>query len=382
MKITFLSPSLSREIGGIFEVERRLAQSLASLPDTTLEVMGVSDHATTADLPEWLPLVPHSFSSGGGPAGFRYSGSLERAILASDCDLLHLHSLWTHNSVIANKWAAQRRRPYVITAHGMLDEWAVRNSGWKKRITLGLYERKLLTRANCIHVFSQSELGSVRNFGLRNPVCVIPNGVDLPGKGSHGNPFPAGQKTLLYLGRLHPKKGLLNLIKAWVQVRTAPWVLAIAGWDQGEHEKELRELAAKSNGLSSIMFLGPQFGRDKLSCYEHCEGFVLPSFSEGLPMVVLEAWSHVKPVLMTKECNLPDGFAANAALRIEPNTESIAEGLKTFLALSDDERAAMGQRGFNLAKNQFAWPKIAEDLRSVYAWVLGRSEQPDCVVRN
>ena len=69
---------------------------------------------------------------------------------------------------------------------------------------------------------------------------------------------------------------------------------------------------------ASVVFLGPQFGAEKSECYRACDAFILPSLSEGLPMTVLEAWSYAKPVLMTAECNLPEGFAAGAAVRIGP----------------------------------------------------------------
>lgn len=380
MKIAFVCPSISRTLGGIFEIERKLAQSLVEIPETSIDVLGVEDEHTWADLPAWRPLQPQYFPSTGRPVSFRYSSSLERAILANDSNLLHMHALWTHNSVIVNKWVQRWKRPYLITANGMLDQWAVRNSGWKKRIALALYERKCLNRAACIQVNSQNEHDSVREFGLRNPICIIPNGVDLPERKEEApSPWadlPPGQKVLLYLGRLHPKKGLVNLLKAWNQAATPPdWTLAIAGWDQGGHETELKTLAS-----SSVIFLGPRFGKDKALCYQNCDAFILPSFSEGLPIVVLEAWSHARPVLMTPECNLPEGFSSNSALRVQPSVSSITEGLQKLFAMSDEERESMGARGLALAKKRFTWPQIAADIRSVYAWMLGAGPKPSCVV--
>ncbi len=96
-------------------------------------------------------------------------------------------------------------------------------------------------------------------------------------------------------------------------------------------------------------------------------------------MVVLEAWSYGKPVLMTPECNLPEGFSAHAALRIEPKMESIAEGLRQLFEMSDHERQAMGRRGIDLVQDRFTWPKIAAGMMSVYDWLLGRGPKPNCV---
>ena len=385
MKIAFLCPSLSRTSGGIFEIERKLALGLSQLPVTTLEVFGPQDEFTAADLPAWSPLQPVHFAYK-GPSSFRYSSQLQRAFMSADADLAHLHALWMYNSLVVSQWAQKRKRPYLITANGMLDPWAVRNSGWKKRVAFALYESKCLNNAACIQVNSQAELESVRAFGLRNPLCVIPNGIDLPDPEmteAQAAPWalqvPTGKRVLLYLGRLHPKKGLVNLISAWARVSPSQgWVLAIAGWDQVNHESELRKLAAVCEP-GQVVFLGPQFGLDKSVCYQSCDAFVLPSFSEGLPMTILESWSYGKPVIMTAACNLPQGFAQQAAIQIEPSIESIAQGLTALFALSDAERQIMGQRGFNLVKTQFSWPQIAAEMRSVYSWILGSGPQPACV---
>jgi poly(glycerol-phosphate) alpha-glucosyltransferase len=214
------------------------------------------------------------------------------------------------------------------------------------------------------------------------------------------------------LGRIHPKKGLVNLLKAWAEIQRtedigqrAEWVLAIAGWDQGGHEAELKRLASELDlawaerkaqsaergtnrtspsalGASrpiSLLFTGPLFGPDKESAYVNCDAFILPSFSEGLPMAVLEAWAYGKPVLMTPECNLPEGFAANAALRIEPNAESMVQGLRELFQTPDSSLFALGARGRELVASRFAWPKIAADMKSVYEWVLGGGARPECI---
>ena len=394
MKIAFLCPSVSRTSGGIFEIERKLAQELARLPVTTLAVFGPSDEYTDADLLAWSPLRPRHFKYR-GPSSFRYSSGLRRALLAADMDLAHLHALWMHNSIVVRAWAQQWNRPYLITVNGMLEPWAVRNSRWKKRIALTLYERDCLNGAACIQVNSDAEYRAVRTFGLRNPICIIPNGIDLPedpndnAETDSGEPWKnlisPDRKVLLYLGRLHPKKGLVNLLKAWKQATmekspSAEWILAIAGWDQSGHQSELQTLASKLSLLQSVVFLGPQFGRAKDACYRNSDAFVLPSFSEGLPMVVLEAWSHAKPVLMTGECNLPEGFSADAALRIAPTVDSIEVVLRALFEMPVSQRLAMGQNGLALVKNDFTWPKIATEMRSVYAWILGSGPKPLCVV--
>src|SRR5438034_11113670 len=231
---------------------------------------------------------------------------------------------------------------------------------------------------------------------MLNPTCVIPNGVDLTDRGetpkAQPQVFAENRKVLLYLGRLHPKKNVANLIRAWKQILTshpstrASWLLAIAGWSQGGYEQKLKHLAggldtAANRELASIAFLGPRFGTEKNECYRGCDAFIMPSLSEGLPITVLEAWAHAKPVLMTLECNLPEGFAAGAALRIGTGPEEIAAGLKQVIEMSDDDRRAMGNRGRNLVTRTFSWPRIGEQMRSIYEWVLGGGPLPEVIVK-
>jgi len=253
---------------------------------------------------------------------------------------------------------------------------------WKKRVAALLYENQHLRGAACLRTLSEAEARSIRRYGLRNPICVIPNGVDLPDlRESNRKSQSADRKTLLYLGRLHPKKNIANLIHAWNETFNSQrgsgdnWVLAIAGWDQGGYESELKRIAAGT----SIVFLGPQFGADKSKSYRDCDAFVLPSLSEGLPMAVLEAWAHAKPVLMTPECNLPEGFEADAALRIGTTPEEIGAGLKVLREMSDSDRSQMGNRGRALVATRFTWPRIGEQMRSMYEWMLGGGAPPQTI---
>jgi len=315
-----------------------------------------------------------------------YSNELVPAMLDADLDILSVHGLWKYCSVGSHRWHRQTGRPYVVHPHGMLEPWAVRNAVWKKRIAAILYENQHLRGAACLRALSEAEAQSIRSYGLSNPICVIPNGVDLPDlHESKAKTQSANPRTLLYLGRLHPKKNISNLIRAWNETFESQrggdrWVLAIAGWDQGGYQAQLRQLTTDLGLLTSVIFLGPQFGADKSKCYHACDAFILPSLSEGLPMAVLEAWAHAKPVLMTPECNLPEGFEANAALRIGKAPEEIAAGLKVLREMSDDDRSQMGNRGRALVATRFSWPRIGEQMRRVYGWMLGGGSPPRSVM--
>ena len=379
MRVGFLVSSVSRQAGGLFQSVRGLAKAVA-LTNANVRVFGISDEQSAVDLQQWRPLCVQTFRP--RLRAWGYSSQLVPAMLDANLDVLSVHGLWKYCSVASERWHHRTRRPYVVHSHGMLEPWALRNAHWKKRIAAALYENQHLRGAACLRALSEAEVRSIRAYGLRNPVCLIPNGIDLSDLGeSNAKTQSTNRKTLLYLGRLHPKKNILNLIRAWNETFRSQrrsgdgWVLAIAGWDEGDYESELKRLAAGT----SVVFLGPQFGADKSKCYRACDAFILPSLSEGLPMAVLEAWAHAKPVLMTRECNIPEGFEAHAALRIGTTPEEIAPGLKLLREMSDNDRSEMGNRGRALVATRFSWPRIGEQMRNVYQWMLGGGAPPDTV---
>ena len=397
MKTLCIMDWVSRTNGGIFEAERRLQQLLHAQMGLGVDVVGLRDAKTDSDLAAWSPLVPTACAVR-GPVAFGYAPDLAPALARSGADLAYVAGLWKYPMLAAHRWSRAQRKPLVIAPHGMLEPWAVRRSGAKKKFAGWLFQNAQLRDATCLRALCPPEVESFRAYGLRNPVAVVPNGVDLPSLAETAPPrpafFPAGRNVLLYLGRIHDKKGLAPLLTAWAQIQNSArndWLLAIAGWDQGGHEIELKRRATEL-GLAwsdaagpvdpnaAVIFPGPQFGADKDACFAACDAFILPSFSEGLPMVVLEAWARAKPVLMTSACNLPEGFTAGAALRIEPDAETIEQGLRALFKMSCDARQVLGAKGRTLAERKFDWRTIAAQMAAVYAWALGSGPRPDCVV--
>jgi poly(glycerol-phosphate) alpha-glucosyltransferase len=406
MKVGFLVGSVSREAGGLFQSVRGLAKAV-TCASVSARVFGISDEQSAVDLQEWQPLSVETFRP--QFRAWSYSNRLVPALLGADLDILSTHGLWKYCSVASQRWHRRTDRPYIVHPEGMLESWALQNAKWKKQIAALLYENAHLRDAACLRALCEAEAQSIRVYGMRNPICIIPNGVDLPelvessaleAESLTFQKFAQGRKVLLYLGRLHPKKNVANLVRAWKQtLESHPsaaknWILAIAGWDQGGYERTLKQLAydlglsfadvrshrsevsGQQSAAPSLAFLGPQFGVEKDACYRVCDAFILPSLSEGLPMAVLEAWAHAKPVLMTPECNLPEGFAAGAALQVGTTPEQIAAGLKQLAEMSDDDRRAMGACGRTLVATKFSWPQIGEQMRSVYDWVLGSGPIP------
>ncbi len=372
MKIAVLT-NCSRKAGGLFYSVRWLSKTLAALGCRPI-VFSPADEFTSEDMLVWKPLPVELYPTF-GPMGTSFP--LRRMLAKSSADLLHVHGIW-----LDSQWAAMQHQnkmgtPVVVSPRGMLDPWAVQNAAWKKRIVGMLFARRALEQATCIHALCRSEADSIRAYGLKAPIAIIPNGVELPMLGKKTRE-PGHQKEMLFLGRIHPKKGLKELIDAWANASNG-WKLLIAGWDDGGYEAGLKAQAAGLGLEDTIEFVGPQYGNEKAELLQRVDAFILPSFSEGLPMSVLEAWSYCLPVVITDFCNLPESFVAKAAIRVEPNADSIAQGLNELTSMSDDALDGMAFNGRKLVEQKFTWPKIAKNMQAVYEWCISGTPPPDCM---
>ena len=359
---------------------RNLTIAIAAKKRYLPTVFGVNDRYTESDLPQWENITTKTFPVR-GPHIFGYAPGLADAVEASNADILHIHGIWMYPSLVSLR-SARKARPCIVSPHGLLKPLALRNSRWKKRIAALLFEDEHLRRAACLHALNAAEADAFRAYGLKNPICVIPNGAILRDNCATPNPLP--ERSILYLGRFHPLKGLRTLIEAWSVVREeaakAKWRLTLAGWDQNRHRAELERLADQLQVRSTVTFLGPQYNADKDRCVAAASAFILPSESEGMPLSVLDAWSWRLPVLMTAACNLPDGADAKAAIVMAPEVNSIAAALRQLFSLPDSEREAMGRNGRRLVEERYQWQRIGNSMTEVYDWILGHGPRPACVL--
>ena len=408
MKALCVMESASRVDGGVFVAERTLQRMLAIDHGVKVEVVGLHDQFSEQDRDQWTPLAPR-FARVAGPPGVGYSPTLP-GLLDAGADLAYSATLWRYPSMAVLHWHEKTRKPMIAAPHGSLDPWALRHSRVKKALASMLYKRAQLAKSACLRALCSSEVDALRAFGLRNPVCLIPNGIDLPAEPATPAREFQGAKLLLFLGRLNPKKGLPAALRAWARsgISRAGWKFVIAGWDNGGHEALLndlcRELGLKVGsckedrhgvfsepGLSDlhplfqahteedVVLFGPALRNEKDALLRSADACILPSLSEGLPMAVLEAWAYGLPMIMTDACNLPEGFESGAAIRVTSDEESIAAGLDEMLKMSAAERATMGSSGRRLVTERFNTARTASDMKAVYDWVLGGGPPPPCV---
>jgi poly(glycerol-phosphate) alpha-glucosyltransferase len=365
MHVVHLLDSSSRLAAGVAEAVKGLSRALTRRGVRVTVLAGI-DAATGEDRASWAPVPVENVACSGLRDGIL--GSALRHRLASlQPDLVHLHGLWGPSARALAGW---RATPYAVAPHGMLDSWALARSAGKKRVSAALWERRLLRDAAFIHALAEAEAAAVRAYGYDGRLEIVPNGVELP---EHLSPAAeAEDKTMLFMGRLHPKKGLAELLSAWALLPEAVrqgWHLQVAGWDEIGILDDLRQQAAALGIADAVSFPGGLHGAAKDVALREASAFILPSYSEGLPMAVLEGWAFGLPVFMTEACNLPEGFAAGAAFRVTTDPAHMAQVLEQVLG-DPAALAAAGAAGRKLAQEQFAWDAIAGRMLAHYQRAL------------
>jgi glycosyltransferase involved in cell wall biosynthesis len=304
--------------------------------------------------------------------------------------VLHLHGLWQKHGRVGARLARKHRVPYLVAAHGMADPWALRQKAWKKRLYGRLVEDRNLRHAACLHALAVSEVESLRAIAPRTPIALVPNGVDLrpfadlPSRAAfdEGHPKLRGKFLLLFFGRLHAKKGLDLLARSLASItRAHPEVhLLLAGKDDRALGPFLAEM--RLAGLEErLTILGHVAGEEARRIWGAADAFVLPSYSEGFSMSVLEALAARVPAVVTTACNFPELRDSRAAVTVDPTAEDVTRGLQEMLEMSASERAAMADRGRMLVESGYGWTTQGLKLAAVYRWLSGGGDAPECVVR-
>jgi glycosyltransferase involved in cell wall biosynthesis len=312
-----------------------------------------------------------------------FSDSINRVLDSrSGPGLVHDHGLWGYTNRSAWRVAKSRNIPYVLSPRGMLEPWALQYKRFKKKLGWWTYQRRIVSSAAVIAATADSEYESVRGLGLRNPVAVIPNGIDLDVPNSLLVSASGGEadgvRTALFLSRIQAKKGLLNLLHAWALISPVGWRLKIAGPDEGDHLREVLSTIERLGLVSSVEYVGAVTGEPKSRLYASADVFVLPTFSENFGLVIAEALAHGVPVITTKGTPWHDLEIYRCGWWIDIGVEPLVAALRKALALPDDERRAMGARGLEYVR-RYNWSDIAQEMIGVYRWILGQGDRPACV---
>lgn len=280
-------------------------------------------------------------------------------------EVVHIHALWDPWLMRAFLWAKLHKVPVVWSPHGMLTPWALSQRSVKKWLALVIYQWWGLRGAALLHVTAPSEVEDMRRLRLSNAITQIPLGGEIV----DGRGHKPKQKvhTALFVSRVHPKKGLFNLVEAWGRVRPAGWRLVIAGPSDGQHAAEVIARArALGLGEDCVRYVGPVYGEAKRRLYKEADLFVLPTYSENFGVVVLEALASRCPVITTKGAPWEELESHRCGWWIDIGVEPLVEALREAVTLTDAERAGMGENGCALVCARYSWEAVGSALEAAY----------------
>jgi glycosyltransferase involved in cell wall biosynthesis len=306
---------------------------------------------------------------------------LARIAKEEQVSLIHDHGLWLPSNFRAANLAASHGIPYVLSPRGMLEPWAIRHRGVKKKAVMFLYQRKILESAALFFATSEQEVESIRRCGLNQPVALIPNGIDFSQVQSGARHEESKQvRTVLFLSRLHRVKGIEDLLDAWAVSRPKHWRLILAGGDESGYRSIVESRIVQLGLGDCVEVPGMVSGKQKSDLFADADLFVLPSYSENFGLVVAEALAHGVPVITTKGTPWQVIHEYSCGWWVDTGVESLTKALNVGMSMSSRQRMQMGVNGQTLVRARFAWPGIARDAVRSYQWLLGFRPKPACVL--
>lgn len=298
---------------------------------------------------------------------------------AKEAQIMHNHSLWMLPNIYPLLAIRNSDCRLVTSPRGTLSEYALGRSRWLKKILWGLGQGNTLKKSSCLHATSEMEYREIRRKGLKAPVAIIPNGIEMPSEQKQDK-IVKELKRLLFLGRIHPIKGIDVLIRAWAKIEKqfTDWELCILGPDNDNYSARMNSLA-KDLTIKRINFAGAVYGSAKSQAYWSADLFVLPSYSENFGMTVAEALAHGKPAIVSKGAPWQGLETHGCGWWIEVGEAPLTECLREALTLSPEEMAKRGALGRAWVERDFSWPRVGEMMHKTYLWLLGDGLSPDWV---
>jgi glycosyltransferase involved in cell wall biosynthesis len=322
--------------------------------------------ATTSEAQaDLLPSTRQYPRKGPDKAFFAPALAREASQWVGNCDVVHGHGFYVATNWLFGQEARRQRKALVYHPHGFFEPWILRRSKWKKRVAHALFETRNFASVRLWRALTGKEADQIRAQGMSAPIVVAPNGIRL-------EPFdniPASHKTkarrrLLFLGRLHPKKGIDLLLQAWAKMRShhPDWEIVVAGPDEDGHLATLREIVSRLDLHQSVSFPGAVTGAEKVALLKSADLFALTSYSEGFSVAVLEAMACRLPVLLTTPCNFPELTQEGGGWQCEANVDDVERSLRLALEATEEEREQRGAVGRKLVEERYTWAAIAGEI--------------------
>lgn len=307
--------------------------------------------------------------------------AVEQYVLEEKFDLIQIQSMWDPKYHILVKIAQKHNIPYLITPRGMLEPWSLTQSKWKKKIAMLLYQKSDLNKAASIFTTAEMEAKHVHDLGIHVPCSVIPNGIETEGYPCRTS-IDVVKKQVLFLSRIHIKKGIELLIDAWKKIidNFQGWKLVIVGNGEPEYIESLNKRILSLGLTDSVEIKEPVFGAAKLELYQSSALFVLPSFSENFGMVIAEAMSCGVPALTTTNCPWEILNETKTGWCVDLSVENLEKTLLEALSMEPKKLYDMGQQASKLVFENFNYRNVAARTKELYEWILGKGNKPEFII--
>ena len=379
MKVLQTIQGLSAKSGGPSTCTRDLLEGL-SFEDAEVKLMTFKPQKTNdimlGEGQQWIITVIND-----SMPPLNISNNFRNTLVNSNYDIYHCNGLWMYSNHITCKVARDKSKPYVLSPHGMLYPTALRISPWKKKILLKVWFNKDIHSATCLHTTCKQEMVHCRTFGYEGPIAVIPNPVVFPDGVNLKNKVNP-QKSIGFLGRLHPIKKVENLLygaaKA-IEKGCEPFSIEIMGKGIDEYENYLRDEVERLKLQNVVNFVGFVNGKEKYDRLSQLRALMVPSEQENFGMIVPEALICGTPVYASLGTPWEELNSCRCGWWKDNSPETIANVIQDILAKSDEEILQMGSNGRKLMEEKYEQKKVASMMLDLYKWILGEIEKPKFV---
>ncbi|MBS6469954.1 MAG: glycosyltransferase [Bacteroides sp.] len=359
MKVIHYIPTIDRNWGGTTAYMQLLGNELGKLcelhifthaSENPVEIRNCQIH----NLPSWKHL-------GAMKREFR------QQIKAIQPDVFHVNGCWTPGCALTQKWAQEMGIKAVLTPHGMLEPWILARHYWTRKVpALLLYQKAAVKKADYLHATADSEKENLLKLGYNPRIEVIPNGIEVENIVLKKD--WERKKRILFLSRIHVKKGIEFLLEATALLKDKldGYVIEIAGEGEQEYIARLKQKATELHIESLVQFCGGVYGDRKWKLFQEADVFVLPTYSENFGIVVAEALACGTPVITTKGTPWEELESTHCGWWTEIGTQPTADALNKSLQLSVEELETMGRNGRKLVEEKYSSRKMAEDMVNLY----------------